>query len=316
MHPLQWLSSRDRDLAALRRSGRAAIAMPAMFALGKQVIANPVLATFAAFGSFAMLLLVDFPGPLRDRLRAQATLGLAGLALVSLGTLACRSVWLSTLAMAVVGFAVIFSGVVSSVLASATFSLLLSFILPVTLQAPLSSLPDRLEGWTMASGAALVAVAVLWPTPQRGPLREAATRACRALATRLHADAAYLLSGRDESLAHDHERAVEQANKAVAAMHAAFLATPYRPASLSTSGRTILRLVDELGWLGALVAQAAPPRVGRRVSRPACAVKVAAASVLDRAAELLESEGGDCAKLHAALDELGEALASMERGRR
>jgi len=314
MHPLQWLSSRDRDLAALRRSGRAAIVMPAMFALGDKVIGNPSIATFAAFGSFAMLLLVDFTGPLRERLQAQATLAVTGLVLVSLGTLCCRSVWLSTLAMALVGFVVIFSGVVSSVLASATFSLLLSFILPVTLKAPLSSLPDRLEGWAMASGAALIAVASLWPTPRRGPLREAATRACRALAARLHADAAYLLSGRDEALAHDHERAVEQAEEAVATMHRAFLATPYRPASLSTSGRTILRLVDELGWLGALVAQAAPV-VGRQpMNRPACMVKIAAASVLDRATELLAREGGDCGELRAALDGLDDALTNMEQG--
>lgn len=313
LHPLQWLSSRDRDLAALRRSGRAAIVMPAMFALGDKVIANPAIATFAAFGSFAMLLLVDFAGPLRDRLRAQAALAVAGLVLVTLGTLACRSVWLSTLLMALVGFVVIFAGVVSSVLASATFSLLLSFILPVTLSAPLSQLPDRLEGWAMASGGALIAVAVLWPTPQRGPLREAATRACRALAARLHADAAYVLSGRDEALARDHEHAVEQAQEALAAMDRVFLATLYRPASLSTSGRTILRLVDELGWLGALVAQAGPHPSAQPVSRPACAVKVAAARVLERCAELLAGEGGDCAELRGALGELDEAVAGVER---
>ncbi len=64
-HPLRWLAERDRDLAALRRAGRTAIVMPAMFAIGEEVIGNPVLATFAAFGSFAMLLLVDFGGPLR-----------------------------------------------------------------------------------------------------------------------------------------------------------------------------------------------------------------------------------------------------------
>jgi len=34
--------------------------MPAMFALGDKVLGNPQVATFAAFGSFAMLLLVDF----------------------------------------------------------------------------------------------------------------------------------------------------------------------------------------------------------------------------------------------------------------
>ena len=52
-----WLRERDRGFSALRRAGRAALVMPAMFALGDVVIGNPAVATFAAFGSFAMLLL-------------------------------------------------------------------------------------------------------------------------------------------------------------------------------------------------------------------------------------------------------------------
>ena len=71
---LNWLRSRDRGFAALRRSARTALIMPALFAFGDKVIGNPTLATFAAFGSFAMLLLVDFAGPMRNRLRAQAAL--------------------------------------------------------------------------------------------------------------------------------------------------------------------------------------------------------------------------------------------------
>ena len=61
-------------LRALRRAGRAALVMPAMFALGDVVIGNPTIATFAAFGSFALLLLVDFPGRTWSRLRAQVAL--------------------------------------------------------------------------------------------------------------------------------------------------------------------------------------------------------------------------------------------------
>jgi uncharacterized membrane protein YccC len=313
VHPLQWLARRDRDFAALRRAGRAAIVMPALFALGDKAIGNPVLATFAAFGSFAMLLLVDFSGPLRERLQAQAALALAGFVLVSLGTLVSQSVWLSTLTMAVVGFAVLFAGVVSSVLAGATTSLLLSFILPVTLAGPLSSLPDRLEGWAIAAGASLLAVAVLWPTPARGPLRSAATTACKALAARLRADVAYTLSEHDEAFEADRDHAIAQSDDALASLRRVFLATPYRPASLSTAGRTTVRLVDELSWLDAIVAQAARPSPGAPVSQAACAVKVAAAAVLERGAELLDVVGGDCAELHAATNELGEAVARMEQ---
>ncbi len=61
VHPLQWLSQRDAGLSALRRAGRAAIVLPGVFALGEEVIGDPTLALFGAFGSFAMLFLVDFP---------------------------------------------------------------------------------------------------------------------------------------------------------------------------------------------------------------------------------------------------------------
>jgi hypothetical protein len=175
VHPPQWLGRRDPDLAALRRAGRAAIVMPAMFAIGQEAIGDPNVATFAAFGSFAMLLLVDFGGPLRERLQDLIALALVGSAFVCVGTLASHSVWLSALSMAIVGVGVIFAGVVSSVLAAATTSLLLAFILPVTLAAPASSIPDRVAGWGMAAGAAVIAVGLLWPAPARGPLRAAAT---------------------------------------------------------------------------------------------------------------------------------------------
>src|SRR4051795_2247267 len=99
MRALAWLRSHDRGYAALRRAGRTAIVMPALFALGTKVIGNPVVGTFAAFGSFAMLLLVDFGGPLRDRLRNQAALALGCGALISLATLASRTTWLAAATM-------------------------------------------------------------------------------------------------------------------------------------------------------------------------------------------------------------------------
>lgn len=312
MHPLQWLRQRDRELAALRRAGRAAIVMPAMFALGDKVIANPILATFAAFGSFSMLLLVDFGGPLRERLQAQATLAVAGCALVCLGTIVSRNVWLAAATMALVGFAVIFIGIVSSVLAGATTALLISFILPVTFPGPLSSIPDRAAGWGIAAGAALIAVGVLWPTPMRGPLRSAATAACKALAERLRAEAAFTLSGHDDVTARKHEEASARADETVAAMRRVFLATPYRPASLSTAGRATLRLVDELNWLHAIIVQSAPHAKDAPIYRSACAVKIAAAALLERGVGLLESMGGDCAELHRAIAELDDALGKVE----
>jgi uncharacterized membrane protein YccC len=312
LRPLRWLGQRDRGFAALRRAARAAIIMPAMFAVGDKVVGNGQFATFAAFGSFAMLLLVDFGGPMAERLQAQAALAVTGGAFVCLATLASQTAWLAAVAMAVVGFGVIFAGVASSVLAGANMALLLAFILPVSLAAPPSALPDRLAGWGMAGGVALVAIALLWPAPARDRLRGAAAAACRALATRLRAGVAYLLSGMDEQFALDRDHAAAQADHAVEALRDAFLATPYRPSGLSTPARTTVRLVDELIWLNSIVIQPGLHRDG--VNRAALRVKEAAAAVLDRAASLLDSRGGASDELDAALAELAGAHAKMQGG--
>src|SRR5580704_8701020 len=257
LHPLRWLGERDRGFAALRRATRAAIIMPAMFALGDKVIGNPQLATFAAFGSFAMLLLVDFGGPMAERLQAQAALAVTGGVFVCLATLASQSAWLAAVAMAV--------------------------------------------------GVALVATALLWPAPARDRLRGPAAAACRALATRLRAGIAYLLSGMDAQFARDRDHAAAQADQAVEALRSAFLATPYRPTGLSTPARTTVRLVDELNWLNSIVIQPGLHRDG--VNRAALRVKEAAAAVLGRAADVLDSRRGSSDELDTALTELAAAHA-------
>jgi hypothetical protein len=312
LRALEWLRTRDRGFAALRRAARTAIVMPLLFGFGDKVLGNPVLATFAAFGSFALLVLVDFSGPIRERLQAQAALALAGGVLVCAGTLASQNPVLAASAMALVAFGVIFAGVVSSVLASATTSLLLAFILPVSLAGSASSIPDRLAGWGLAAAASLVAIAVLWPAPARSPLRAPAVSACRALAARLRAEVAYVLGGEGAPTPEEYERAVATADAAVGALHAGFLATPYRPTGLSTPARTIVRLVDELNWLTAILRSSALPGAGA-LGHATCAVKTAATAVLDCGADLLESPGSNPEPLRAAGAELRDALSAMER---
>ena len=314
MSALAWLRERDPGLSALRRAGRAALVMPAMFALGDVVIGNPAVATFAAFGSFAMLLLVDFPGPMRARLQAQAALAVTGGVFVSLGTLASRSPALAAVSMTVVAFGVMFAGVVSSVLAGATTSLLLAYILPVSLPGPISSIPDRLAGWGMASVAALFAIWLLWPAPARDPVRSAAIVGARAVAHRLRAQVAYVLGGEGEALAAERDAAIAQADSAVEALHTAFFATPYRPTGLSTAARTVVRLVDELKWLNTIILQAAPHPHATALDPKVGAVKTAAASVLERGADLLDAPQRSPDALHAAQTELRARLSELERG--
>jgi Fusaric acid resistance protein-like len=311
--PVQWLRQHDRDYVALRRAARTAIIMPALFAIGDKVWHNAALATFAAFGSFAMLLLVDFSGPMRQRLQAQAALGAAGCVLVILGTLASQNEAVSVIAMAAVGFGIIFAGVVSSVLASATTSLLLAFILPVSLPGPTSTIPDRLAGWALAAAVAFVAVGVLWPAPTREPLRAAASAACRGIAARLRAEVTYRLSGADAAFMGDLQRAAADSEAKVEALHRTFLATPYRPTGLSTSTRAVVRLVDEISVLNAVVVQATSMHAPMPIPHEACAVKLSAAEALEQGAALLEVVGGDAGELHRAVTGLTEALTAMEQ---
>lgn len=316
--PPGWLRERDRDLRALRRAARTAIVMPAMFAIGDKVIGNPAVATFAAFGSFAMLLLVDFTGSTRDRLQAQAALAVVGGVFVCVGTLASRAAWLAATAMFLVGFCVLFAGVVSSVLAGAATSLLLAFILPVSLAGPPSSVPDRLAGWGIASAAAVAAVALLWPAPAQDPLRGPAAAACRALAARLRAQAAHVLGGAGQPSAAEPSAAgsadaAAQASAAVSALHRGFISAPYRPTGLSTDARAVVRLVDELNWLSAILAQAPPPATAAEVRRASAAVKSAAAAVLEAGSDLLDAPGAAPDPLRTAAAGLREALAALER---
>jgi hypothetical protein len=263
--------------------------MPALFALADKVIANAIMSYFIAFGSFAMLLLVDFSGSRLDRLRAQTLLGLSCAVLISIGTLLSQATAPAVIGMFVVGFAVLFSGVISSVIASATTPLLLSFILPVTVPGPASQIPDRVAGWGIAAVVSLVAITVLWPTPVAYPVEGRAIDACRAIAALIRAEVAWVLGDdRDETRgAYDEARA--EADARVAALEKLFLATPYRPTGLSTKARAEIRLVDELRWLSGVVLRSCL-RV-RPVMPPdnsVCTVKLAAAEVLERAAGALD----------------------------
>ncbi|WP_063762349.1 FUSC family protein [Streptomyces sp. NRRL F-5123] len=310
---LAWLRKRDPGLAATRRAGRGAIVMPGLFALCSQVIGSREMASFAAFGAFAMLLLVDFDGPVPRRLRAMAALAVTWAVLICWGTAVSRVTWLGVASMAVVGFAALFCGIVSSTLAGATTALLLGFILPVSLRAPLSALPDRLSGAGLAAGASMLAAALLWPRPATDPLTGPAVAVCRAVAARLRVDAALVLGPEPPDDARC-AQATTDVTEAENRLRRAFDSTPYRPTGLSTGGRALVRLVDELTWLTAIVAHGGTPQDATRGRAAApCRVRLAAADTLERAVDLLTSRTADPTPLRTAADRLRAALETLER---
>jgi uncharacterized membrane protein YccC len=285
----------DPQLAALKSAARAAIVMPAVFAVADKVIQNPQTAIFAAFGSFAMLVFADFTGPSRSRLVAYVVLTCAGAANIVVGTLCSRNAWLAAAAMAVVGFLILFSGVINGYFAAAGTAAILTFVLPVTIVAPMSAIPARLEGWALAAGAAIVAHMLLWPARQREALREDAARACRALA-----DLA------DPEL--PRERSITAAREAVADLRRRFLATPHRPTGPTGPMAAGASLVDELDWLlSFLVPPAGPLELCRDENADALAATV---SVLRASAARLEGsdEEPDLRRLDHAREAVAQAL--------
>src|SRR6266496_1077600 len=214
----------DPGLTALRHAARAAIVMPAVFAFADKVIGNPQTAVLAAFGSFAMLVLADFAGPMRSRFIAFLGLAGAGVVNIVLGTLCSRNAWVAAAAMAVVGFAILFSGAINGYFAAAGAPALLTFILPVTLTAPFSEVPARLGGWGLAAGVGICAQMLLWPARPRAGLRRDAAKAAAALAELVEAE----LAGDPDAIASGSPASSASTSSARAA--AAFAASRRRPA--------------------------------------------------------------------------------------
>jgi uncharacterized membrane protein YccC len=302
---LRWLAARDPHWYALRRAARAAVIVPVNFAIGAEVIGNAQVATFAAFGSFALLLFANFAGGLAARAGAYAVLSLAGVALIALGTEAATPDWLAVLAMAVVAFALLFAGVISSMIGGASQAALLAFILAVMLPGGRSALPDRLAGWAIAVVISVPVALFVWPPRDQDQIRLRAAALCRAIGDMLALDPPPAGSG-------DPLVAMRQAARD---LRTAFRTSAIRTAGLSTGARTMIRLVDEVEWLANAVANAcadAPeqwPVEGRRLRTAAADVMRACGTALDHAGS--GPDRGRCLELDERLEELEAARRSV-----
>ncbi len=293
------------DRTALRAALRVAVVVPAVFALGSQVIGNAQLATFAAFGSFALLMFANFPGNRAARAGAYLGLAVTGAALITLGTLLATPDWLAVVAMALVAFAVLFAGVVSSTVNGGTAAALLAFILAVMLPGVRGDLPERLSGWGIACAVAIPVAVLVWPPRDQDLLRERTAALCRALATMLRLDPP--VPGEPDRLV--------AVRRAARDLRATFRASTARTSALTTGARLVARLVDELEWLATAVTNAcadAPdgwPESGRRL-------RAATARVLAACADTLDHDGGGpslpaCADLDTCLAELARARQTV-----
>lgn len=304
---LTRLRKADPNWYTFRRALRAAVVVPINFAVGSQLIGDARVATFAAFGSFALLLFVTFPGGRAARAGSFAMLAVGAAALISIGTVVNAPDWLAVVAMFVIAFGVLFAGSISSALNAGTQAALLAFILAVLLPGTVADLPWRLAGWGLACVVAIPVALFVWPPNDQNVLRQKTAALCRALAAMLQL--AQPPPGEGDPLVALHRAAGE--------LRVAFRTSASRAVALSTGARLLIRLVDELDWLTTAVMNAcadAPeewPEQGQRL-------RAGTARVLAAAAETLDHDGDGptlsaCGALEnclAALDDARQAVAA------
>jgi uncharacterized membrane protein YccC len=295
-HPL----IRDPGLAALKSAARAAIVMPATFALASRVIGNPQTSLFAAFGSFAMLVMASFSGAARDRLAAYLTLGVAGFGLVTLGTLCSQNAWLAAAAMAVVGFAILLSGIINGYFSAGTTPAVLVFVLSVAVRAPAAAIPDRLGGWALAAAAGTAAQMVLWPPRASGTLRADAARACQRLA-----ELADALCGDRAAV----QAGLEAARQTVDALRKRLTGTPRRTTGPTGPLLALGVLIDEVAWLCESLAALARSPAGELCAAENTLTLQQVARVLRFSAARL---AGEPPAVGAAAEQAGDVVARLE----
>lgn len=266
---------------------RAAIVVTAVFAVA-QALGDAQTTVFAVFGTIVLLVFTDFGGPWRTRLRAYLLLAGAGAPLVALGTLCSGDPWLAAGAMALVGFAALFAGILNGAFAAASSGAIIAFVLPVMVPATAAEIPERLAGWGLASGAAIAAAMLLWPRRPHSRVRASTAAACDALADLVEA------SGSGDAEAFAQRRA--DAAAAVVAARRTFVGTPYRPTGSTGPTAALGHLVEDLAWVSSFVA--APGGAAAAAAPPApafpdehAAVRDAVAQVARAAASVLTGGG-------------------------
>jgi uncharacterized membrane protein YccC len=262
--------------AIVKRSVRAAVIMPTVFALTHVLFTNPQIELLGAFGSFALLLLVDFPGSTRTRLVSYLVFVLAGSCLIALGTVVSDDKVAAVVLMAVVGFSVLFVGIVSPQIASASTAALLMFVLPVAVAQPASAVGPRLLGWAFASVFCVTACVVIWPTPWHDDLRR-----------RLSATVSAMAGLADAPLG---RVPVTQAQATVESemglLRAQFGGNPYPATGAAAGAVALAKLVGWVEWIAGNAALS-PLRPSSLEAPPVRAIVETVAETLRRCAALI-----------------------------
>src|SRR5579859_3561173 len=268
--------------AAALRALRAVIVIPSLFALTYEGFGNLQMALFAAFGGFANLVVGSFGGSNRDKIIAHFGLAVTGSLGLIIGTAVSQVKWLAVVVTVPVAFGIFFAGVASPNAAAGVIAALFPYVLPVATPGSVSTIPDRLAGWWLASVVATVAVLLLSPPSPGDRLRAAAAGSARTLAAHLEAS----VSGTPATAGREFGQARNELTNV-------FASTPYRPTGLATADQGLASVVQLLEWCSTLIADATDGHLSLDRA-PLCDRELFAviAAVLRQTGDLLAGQDG------------------------
>lgn len=170
----------DPGQVILRRALRCAIILPLTFILVSQVLGLTAGASYAVFGTFALLCFADFGGPYPDRARAYLITGGVGMLAVALGTLAATTKVSAIAGTVAVAFICTYAGVLRGYVAAAAIPVLLPFVIAVTsgpngIEPGTTALHDlwqREAAFAIAIVISTAAALLMWPVHTRSNLRK------------------------------------------------------------------------------------------------------------------------------------------------
>ncbi|HZO79939.1 MAG TPA: FUSC family protein [Solirubrobacteraceae bacterium] len=263
---------------------RAAVVIPATFAIAFEVIGNAQMGLFTSFGGVATLVMASFGGTRRERLIAHASLAAIGTLLVTVGTAVSSSVPLAAAVTLVTTFLVVFAGVIGPRIAAGATAALVAYLLSAASSAAIGTVPDRLAGWWLASIAGTAAVLLFSADVPGERLRAAAANVAEVIADELDA----MLSGTATRV----QRASSQcANDELRAL---FTASPFRPTALASRDQGVANAIELLDWCTAqlddMVREHADLRDAAQTDRDLVA---AAAAVLRASGRLLRARDAE-----------------------
>jgi uncharacterized membrane protein YccC len=161
----EWFKAKDPGLVAVKRAGRVSVATCIGFYFSLYVVGETQMAFYASFGCIALGALSEVTGAPRQRTKTYLAALVAGIVLVTTGTMLAFNTWAAATGMLVVGFAVAYAGAGGPRVLGAATGLELLYILPSFPPYAPESLGWRLIGLVLAVALLAIADRLLWPPP-------------------------------------------------------------------------------------------------------------------------------------------------------